>query len=191
MWKIFYDNTKFLIECCRSNINREYRLERYLCSNQVLIELHHIRENCINPKIYRSKFAADDGENSFQRGHLFDLVFMFYCSFAMCSNLCWAHRFKRLCQAASDDGSQSETDGGTFLGNTQEGQAQNAAIRSSAADISYFMCFGEKKAARNDEEFEQVMSSLQDILSFAKIAGFADLFPWALYLPNIDRKYQR
>jgi len=33
------------------------------------------------------------------------------------------------------------------------------------------------------------MSSLQDILSFAKQAGIADLFPWALHIPSVKKSY--
>ena len=52
------------------------------------------------------------------------------------------------------------------------------------------MCFGQKREERDDEEFTHMISSLNDILTFASSAGIADLFPWALYLPSIKRKYQ-
>ena len=75
-------------------------------------------------------------------------------------------------------------------GDTEDGTHQTALIRSKVADVSYFMCFGEKQKSRNDEEFQHVMTSLQHILSFAKQAGVADLFPWALSIPSIKQSYQ-
>lgn len=76
-----------------------------------------------------------------------------------------------------------------FVGATDNGQVQNKQIRASVADISYFMCFGEKSKARNDEEFQQLMDSLKNIMAFAKQASMADSFPWALHLPFVKRKY--
>ncbi|XP_067928523.1 cytochrome P450 1A1-like [Watersipora subatra] len=94
---------------------------------------------------------------------------------------------KEFCEEAVHEAIDELTN---VLCNEGDGQCQRDLIRASVADISYLMCFGEKKKSRNDKNFQQVISSLTDILSFARIASLADLLPWALYLPAIRRKYK-
>ena len=50
------------------------------------------------------------------------------------------------------------------------------------------MCFGR---VTNDtgKVMAEVMDSIDNIMTFAKQAGFADSFPWATFIPSVRRKY--
>jgi len=66
-----------------------------------------------------------------------------------------------------------------------------ASVRLSVANMAYFLCFGERGAARDDAQFQRVMATIDDIMTFATQASFADTFPWATTIPSVKVKFIR